>query len=121
MPRALESSRGACLRGVEVLGLRAAESHGGDDEQWDGVDEQQQRLRVADAEARERQCQRQDGRKWELRSTVKVSPPAQQMDERTQYVLIDDDIGPDTSTQHKLRTHAARWGRLGPLRAARHP
>ncbi|KAJ7131632.1 hypothetical protein C8R43DRAFT_823130, partial [Mycena crocata] len=30
-------------------------------------------------------------------------------DERAQYVLIDDDIVPDGSTQRKLRAFAARW------------
>ncbi|KAJ7071883.1 hypothetical protein B0H15DRAFT_762865, partial [Mycena belliarum] len=30
-------------------------------------------------------------------------------DERTQYVLIDDDVVPHPSTQHKLRAYAAQW------------
>ncbi|KAJ7663424.1 hypothetical protein DFH06DRAFT_924646, partial [Mycena polygramma] len=46
-------------------------------------------------------------------STVEASPTIPQADdledERTQYVLIDDDIVPDASTQHKLRAYASQW------------
>ncbi|KAJ6563796.1 hypothetical protein B0H19DRAFT_1209765 [Mycena capillaripes] len=46
-------------------------------------------------------------------STVEASPPLSTVDdledERTQYVLIDNDIVPDVVTQRKLRAYAAQW------------
>ncbi|KAJ7794197.1 hypothetical protein B0H14DRAFT_3557770 [Mycena olivaceomarginata] len=45
--------------------------------------------------------------------TVEANPPLptndELEDERTQYVLIDDDIVPDAATQRKSRAYAAQW------------
>ncbi|KAJ7443102.1 hypothetical protein FB451DRAFT_1057105, partial [Mycena latifolia] len=52
------------------------------------------------------------GRRAGTLEAASASPPPHEADledERSQYVLIDEDVIPHASTQHKLRAYAAQW------------